>query len=138
LFFAKEISPAGKAGEDQLSGWVMHKAAYDPGIGKYVVTLVESEGKKIEIANLENDESRRLASVLLEELVNITPTERTTLYNLMDGVEYETVMENYYNNPDEKMPLIAALIKRLMFFNYSIMRFSLTDFKVEAVKREEV
>jgi hypothetical protein len=112
----------------------MLNVAYDPYIERYV--FIPIEGERVEILNIEKDEPRRIAGALLKELDGMDETERVALALLMCA-DYNTAMENYFNNQGERPPLVAALLQRLIMFRsfhgLKFTRISVKDLRVEVV-----
>ena len=134
MFFPKELSLESQRGEELLCDHILGYE-YDPNVEKYI--FIPIEGKRVEIANEEMSEPRRIAQALMKELEGMDRTERVATGLLVMGVDYHTAMENYFNNQTEKPPLVAALVRRLFEFRHfhglEFSRISTKDLRVEKI-----
>lgn len=133
MYRNREISNMAKSGEELLSGCLKRIDEHNPSVKKYLIISLENETLLLEIENHEDNESRRIACVLMKELPVLTGEEKMwTALSLENS--YEDIMESYDLVPGSKVILIVALIARLANLNPGIGKADIYNSKVEAVK----
>jgi hypothetical protein len=123
-----------KSGEELLAKYLERESGYDPSVEKYAIISVANKVPLLEIKNLENDDSRRIACVLIREISTLTP-EDTIWTNMSLQSSYEYSMEGYDLVPGSKVNLMLALIARLRKLHPEISEIDdVSDLAVEATK----